>query len=96
MSTVEATACSRVFEIRELATEIVKNVGPWKNLSLVSKSLNDTCSDAIKNREYTLRDFSLDDEGAKSHGLRGGTVGKRKKEIRSVRGSLSLVLACLN
>jgi len=96
MSTAESSACSRVFDIHELATEIVKNVGPWKNLSLVSKSLNDACSDAIKNREYTLRDFSLDDEGAKSHGLYGGTLRERREEIRRVRGPLTLVLACLN
>jgi len=96
MSTVESTAVSRLFDIHELATEIVKNVGPWKNLSLVSKRLNNACSDAIKNREYTLRDFSLDVKEAKRYGLSGGTLRERREEIRSVRGPLSLVLACLN
>jgi len=49
----------------------------------------------MKKRGYTFGNFTLDDEGAKSHGLRGGTVGKRKKEIRRVRASLSLFLACM-
>ena len=92
MSTVNSNAGSGLLE---LADPIDTNVGQCRTTSRLL-SLNDACSDAIKNREYTLRDFSLDDEGAKSHGLYGGTLRERREEIRRVRGPLTLVLACLN
>jgi len=92
MSTVNSNAGSGLLE---LADPIDTNVGQCRTTSRLL-SLNDACSEDIKERGCTLRNFRLDDEEATVHRLSGGTIKERQKEIRSVRGSLSFVLACLN